>query len=183
VERNDMMDSELQRLEAELERLAPGSLPEGLISRMEAAMEGWQEVSEEVSKEIDKVVPFPRSDENRDARRRGGPSYWAAAASVALLGAVAAMVFTANPQNNESVDRGPLVDPDAVRKVEFSPLTAKRTILDASDQNVIIANGSQPMRLMRLDYVDRVVFRNAAGEEVHLEVPSVNYLLVPAPTD
>jgi hypothetical protein len=39
------------------------------------------------------------------------------------------------------------------------------------------------MRLMRLDYVDRVVFRNAVGEEVHLEVPSVNYLLVPAPTD
>ena len=39
------MDPELQKMEAELERMAPGSMPEGMISRMEAAMEGWKDVS------------------------------------------------------------------------------------------------------------------------------------------
>ena len=32
------MDPELQKIEAELERIAPGNMPEGLIGRMEAAM-------------------------------------------------------------------------------------------------------------------------------------------------
>jgi len=181
------MDSDLKRFEAELERLSPRSLPEGLISRMEAAMEGWEEVSEPVSGEINKVVPFPpRMDEEDREAHRGG-SWWAAAACVALLGAVAAMVITADLESN-SADRpvatvATVVKPEAVRSVEFAPQSAKRMILDASDQNVIMGNSSQPMRLMRLNYVDRVVFRNAAGEEVHLEVPSVNYRLVPVPTD
>ena len=184
------MDSDLKRFEAELERLSPRSLPEGLISRMEAAMEGWEEVSEQVSGEINKVVPFPprmdeEDEEDREDREahRGG-SWWAAAACVALLGAVAAMVITADLESN-SADRpvATVGKPEAVRSVEFAPQSAKRMILDASDQNVIMGNGSQPMRLMRLNYVDRVVFRNAAGEEVHLEVPSVNYRLVPVPTD
>lgn len=176
------MDSELKQFEAELERLSPGSMPDGLISRMEAAMEGWTDVTEEVSGEIDKVVQFPQRSDDGDVRRGG--NWWAAAASVALLGAVAALVITSDLEKNSADNPvASVVNPDAVRTVEFSPQTAKRTILDASDEDVIIANGSQPMRLMRLDYVDRVVFRNADGEEVHLEVPAVNYRLVPVPTD
>jgi hypothetical protein len=178
------MDSDLKKFEAELERLSPMSLPEGLISRMEAAMEGWEEGSGQVSGGINKVVPFPqRMDEEDEEAHRGG-SWWAAAACVALLGAVAAMVITADLETN-SADRpvARVVKADAVRSVEFAPQSAKRMILDASDQNVFLDGGSQPMRLMRLNYVDRVVFRNAAGEEVHLEVPSVNYRLVPVPTD
>ena len=41
------MDPELQKIEAELERMSAGGMPEGMISRMEAAMEGWEEVAEE----------------------------------------------------------------------------------------------------------------------------------------
>ena len=37
------MDSELEKIEAELGRLSPECMPEGLIRRMEAAMEAaWQ---------------------------------------------------------------------------------------------------------------------------------------------
>ena len=43
------MDSELQKIETDLERMSPGSMPEGMIRRMEEAMEGWREVPEEVS--------------------------------------------------------------------------------------------------------------------------------------
>ena len=51
------MDPDLQKMEAELERMAPGRMPEGMISRMEAAMEGWKDVSWQ--DEQAKVVPFP----------------------------------------------------------------------------------------------------------------------------
>jgi hypothetical protein len=70
-----------------------------------------------------------------------------------------------------------------VQPVEFSPRTAKRKILGASNDSVVIGNGAQPLRVMRLDYVDRIVFRNADGEEIHVEVPAVNYRLIPLATD
>ncbi len=171
------------RFEAELERLSPGKLPEGLISRMEAAMEGWEDVSAEVTGEIEKVVPFPKSVEE-EMDRRNGASLWAAAAGVALLGAVAGLLLTGNPGEGKSGRTSAVASPSGVGKVEFAPEAAKRTILDASDQDVIIANGALPLRVMRLNYVDRVVFRNAqTGEELHVEVPAVNYRLIPVATD
>jgi hypothetical protein len=180
------MDPELQRFEDELEQLSPSSLPEGLISRMEAAMESWECETSQVADEVDKVVPFPNQEEAVAPEPRRRSSIWAAAASVALLGGVAAMIFTANPaeKSNETVETSSsVVNPSSVRPVEFAPEAAKRTIVDASEPNVIIPNGARPMRLMRFDYVDRIIFRNEAGEEVHLEVPGTNYRLVPAPTD
>jgi len=185
------MDPELQKIEAELERMSAGGMPEGMISRMEAAMEGWEEVAEE---ETEKVVPFPQVEESDPVETRSGKGLWAAAASVALLGGVAAMVLTADPIPLEVADKDgtesvagdssdTIVNPESVRTIELAPKTAKRTILDASDRDVIIPNGSRPMRLMRVDLVDRVVFLSPSGEEVHLEVPSVNYQLIPVPTD
>jgi len=172
------------KFEAELERLSPGSLPEGLISRMEAAMEGWEEVSDKVTEEIDKVVPFPpREDPDSESNPRRRTSIWAAAAGVALLGAVAGVLFTgsATKDSQAKSNGGPA---SAVRDVAFAPQAAKRTILNSSNQDVIIANGGKPLRVHRLNYVDRLVFRNpATGEEVHVEVPAVNYRLIPVATD
>jgi len=184
------MDSELQKIETDLERMSPGSMPEGMIRRMEEAMEGWREVPEQ--DEIEKVVPFPQEERSDRGETRSGWSLWAAAASVALLGGVAAMVLTAEPTPRKVVKRGgstagdstaTMINPESLHTIELAPKTAKRTILDASDRDVIIPNGSRPMRLMRIDLVDRVVFLSPGGEEVHLEVPSVNYQLIPVPTD
>ena len=189
------MDSDLKKIEAELGRLSPECLPEGLISRMEAAMEGWQEIPGEASGKTEKVVPFPhREEEGADRGRPARYSLWAAAASVALLGGVAAMVFTSSPgardvvvgeekRNATKPSVTSVLNPDAVSPIELSAKAAKRTILDASERDVIIPNGARPMRLRRVNLVDRVVFLSPDGEEVHVEVPSVNYQLVPVPTD
>lgn len=189
------MDSELEKIEAELGRLSPECMPEGLIRRMEAAMEGWQDLPEENSRNLDKVVPFrPRQDEPEERSKTSRSSLWAAAASVALLGGVAAMVFTASPDarnvatGKENGDGGKqattsVVNPSAVFPIEMAPTTAKRKIVDASERDVIIPNGARPMRLRRVNLVDRVVFLSPGGQEVHVEVPSVNYQLVPVPTD
>ena len=187
------MDPELQKMEAELERMAPGSMPEGMISRMEAAMEGWKDVSWQ--DEEAKVVPFPRAEEKgiRQEKKRGKP-LWAAVAGMALLGAVAGMVLIPEPlptgiaSNRSENDKsrkasGVTRPPGTVQTIELAPKTAKRTIVDATERNVIIPNGAMPLRLMRVDLVDRVMFSSPGGEEFHLEVPSVNYRVVPAPTD
>ena len=187
------MDPELQKMEAELERMAPGSMPEGMISRMEAAMEGWKNVSWQ--DEQAKVVPFPRAKEKSTPQeQKSGKPLWAAVAGMALLGAVAGMVLIPEPlptgvasnrleNDKSSKASGVTLPPGTVQTIELAPKTAKRTIVDATERNVIIPNGAMPLRLMRVDLVDRVMFSSPGGEEFHLEVPSVNYRLVPAPTD
>ena len=183
------MDTDLKRFEQELERLSPGSLPEGLIARMEAAMEGWEEGGENQSAQGiadgDKVVPFPgREEKQRDGR--SGSSLWAAAAGVAVLGALTGVFFTSRldrEAKSEVVEQASPVWGDQVQPVDFSPQVAKRKLLGASEKRVVMADGAQPLQMMRLDYIDRVVFRNAQGEEVHVEVPTVSYRLVPIVTD
>ena len=54
------MDPELEKIESELERMSPAGMPEGMISRIEAAMEGWRDVSWQ--DEEAKVVQFPQAD-------------------------------------------------------------------------------------------------------------------------
>ena len=187
------MDPDLQKMEAELERMAPGRMPEGMISRMEAAMEGWKDVSWQ--DEEAKVVPFPRAEQKSiQQEQKSGKPLWAAVAGMALLGAVAGMVLIPEPRppgiasnrlENDKSSKAPGVTlpPGTVQTIELAPKTAKRTIVDATERNVIIPNGAMPLRLMRVDLVDRVMFSSPGGEEFHLEVPSVNYRLVPAPTD
>ncbi len=126
--------------------------------------------------------------------QKSGKPLWAAVAGMALLGAVAGMVLipeplpteiSSNRLDNDKSSKAPGVTlpPGTVQTIELAPKTAKRTIVDATERNVIIPNGAMPLRLMRVDLVDRVMFSSPGGEEFHLEVPSVNYRLVPAPTD
>jgi len=155
------MDPELQKIEAELESMCPGRMPEGMISRMEAAMEGWKDVSWQ--DEESKVVPFPQTGELTVPHlERSRRSLWAAVAGMALLGAVAGMVLipeelpsgtaSNNPANDGSTQASVMaLDPEAVQTIELAPKTAKRTIVDASKRNVIIPNGSRPLRVMRVE--------------------------------
>lgn len=184
--RATIMDSDLKRFERELERLSPGRLPEGLIARMEAAMESWEtdatSAADEPPADREKVVPFPQARLDKAGRRRG-PGLLAAAAGVALLGAVAGLVLSGGAERPAESAAGPGVSVESLRPVVFSPKAAQRKILSASEEGMVLANGAQPVRVLRFDYIDRVVFRNAHGEEVHVEVPAVNYRLIPAVTD
>lgn len=178
------MDAELERFEAELERLSPGSLPDGLIARMEAAMEGWEEVAEGVSREIDKVVPFPLLEDQGEGKEHGRGSLWAAAATVALLGAVAGILLSATPRGGERSERGMALAPvEGVSNVEFAPRAAKRRILDSSDRDIIVTDGAKAYRVSRLNYVDRYEFLGGNGEKMHFEFPAVNFRVVPVRTD
>lgn len=180
------MDSELKRIEDELSRLSPGALPEGLIARMEAAMEGWEDGAPLASEVADKVVPFPTQDEQLGATGRARPNFWAAAAGVALLGAAVGIFLTAPPQDESAEQQSTsasYLSGAAVENIEFSPEDAKRTIVGATDRDLIIPNGAKPLRVLRLKYVDRYVFSSPGGQELHFDIPAVNYRVVPVPTD
>ena len=177
------MDSELRELEEELGRVAPNALPEGLISRMEAAMDGWQENERE-----EKVVPFPAQGPGAGSGRGG---WWRAVAAVAILGAAAALMVpegilsrppalatttpVANTVSNWSGE--------AVAPVAFQPLSAERDVVRAEKQGVVIMSGNTPHQCVRVEYLDRFEFEGEDGQELHVRKPSVGYILIPVSPD
>ena len=169
------MDGELKQFEEDLERLAPAGMPEGLISRMEEAMAGWQDAAPGGD---EKVVPFPAAEkEDQGGSSRG---FWSAAAAVALLGAVVA--FMLPDQKSDEVVAVPSAESNYAA-ASFAPTNLDRNIIQASDGGVVFTNGDRPHRLVRVEYLDHVEYRNAAGAELHLEKPSVNFVLIPLETD
>ncbi len=173
------MDPELQRFEEELERLSPRAMPAGLIARMESVMEGW-ELGEEG---CGKVLPFPDCKRFGRSRRLAGFGMWGAAAGVALLGCLAGLLVGEHGQPEKGAVVEGVPASRALQPVVFDPHAAKRRIVCASDRGVVATRGERPMRLLRVEYIDRVVFRNGNGEEVHVERPVVRYILKPVATD
>jgi len=170
------MDAELKKFEEELERLSPAGMPDGLISRMEAAMEGWQGREESVQK----VVPFPGGSAGKGVGRKG--SLWAAAAAVALLGAAAALLVP----SGEPTQIGTAILPEDADFLEasFEPVNARQNIINASDQGVVMTNDARPHRAVRLECVDHIEFRNDAGQKLRVEaLPRVRIVLIPVWTD
>lgn len=170
------MDADLRKFEEELERLSPAGMPDGMIARMEAAMEGWQTREEPTQK----VVPFPGWNASKGIGRKG--NFWAAAAAVALLGAAAALLVP-----NRGADRLAETNSPAAPDVmvgSFAPVNAHRNIINASDEGVVLTNNARPHRAVRLEVVDRIEFRNAAGQKLRVEAsPRVRIVLIPVRTD
>ena len=170
------MDADLRKFEEELERLSPAGMPDGMIARMEAAMEGWQTQEEPARK----VVPFPGWNASKGAGRKG--NFWAAAAAVALFGAATALLIP-NRGADRHAETNSAVPPD-VMAASFAPVNAHRNIINASDEGVVVTNNARPHRAVRLECVDRIEFRNAAGQKLRIEAPPrVRIVLIPVQTD
>ena len=170
------MDADLRKFEEELERLSPSGMPDGMIARMEAAMEGWQTQEEPARK----VVPFPGWNGSKESGRKG--NFWAAAAAVALFGAATALLVP-NRDANRVAESGTPVMPE-VTAASFAPVNAHRNIINASDEGVVMTNNARPHRAVRLEVVDRIEFRNAAGQKLRVEAPPrVRIVLIPVRTD
>lgn len=174
------MDAELKELEAELERIAPNALPEGLISRMAAAMDGWQENERE-----EKVVPFPKQEEARP----GWTGFWRAAAAVAILGAAAALLV---PGKDKHAGTVAAVQPQAVSdtwiqpttlKPAFSPVSAERNVVSAENQGRIVLIGGVPHQCVRVDSLDHVEYADQSGATIHVKKPAVDFMLIPLRPD
>ena len=173
------MDSELKKLEMELERLAPEALPEGMISRMEDAMNGWQENEQE-----EKVVPFPVADSKES---RG--SIWKAVAAMVMLGAATAMLIPTGSEvsavNLAVATPGPVAAPVSlpVAPVSFEPLSAERDVVSANNHGVVFVGKDVPHRCMRVESLEHYEFEGENGQTLRVSKPSVDYILIPVRAD
>jgi hypothetical protein len=177
------------QFENSLRHIRPAKLPPSLMAAFEAALTGTAPVA------ANPIITFPQ----------GGPPsathirhrYWptlAAAAAVALLGAAAALFVPGKgPQQTAAAPTSPppQAAPFAAAPAPPADLSSDNFVLasrntglsQAKDQGVLWQAKSQPHRVVKVVYWDRVTLVNPAGKKIECEQPRVEYLLVPEKID
>jgi len=181
----------LRPVEEALGSLAPGSLPAGLLERLEESTAG---VAFPIN---DKVVAFPAPREvpAAAAPARGSGRRWgwiASAAAVALAGALSALLIDPAGEpvmaGGGGAAREPLVAgatgaTGSIDPAAFQPAGFGSDLSGTDDLGVMWSDDEQPMRVVRVVYTDRIEFLNDKGERAVLEVPRVEYFVVPEKVD
>mgnify|MGYP007122431977 CR=1 FL=1 len=194
------LDSDdLDDLEIHLGQMAPASMPEDILGRMARAMDRWHE---HVPVE-EKVVPFGENEgeseeatpsHKRPSRKRYGGGMLAAAAAVAILGAVTALVMpkfmnasdvgesVATIKNTVVPDRqiSAFAEP---RDAWIVPDSLSHKVTNTSDRGVVMSRDNTPHRCIRVEYVDRIKVQDEEGREIEIERPGVNIMLMPVETN
>lgn len=174
-------------LEIHLEQMAPATMPDDILGRMVRAMDRWHE---NVPIE-EKVVPFGEAESARKAR---GGGMLAAAAAVAMLGAVTALVIprffdgnqpvvpnttAAIPVNEANLLTVGSIEP---RDAWLVPDSLSHNVTNTVDHGVVMSRDNTPHRCIRVEYVDRLKVQDDEGREIEIERPGVDYVLLPVET-
>ncbi len=165
------------RFEAQLRETAPATLSGEHLKELEAIFSGTPFAMNE------KILLFPRA--NNAPRSSGNRPMWAAAAAVALVGAVTALMIPMGGVKS-NITPQPLASSGTISPAashNLVPAGFDRGVSKVSDEGLVWKNQNQPHNLMRVEYVDKVTFKDNLGRIFQMEEPRSRYILVPARTD
>ncbi len=184
---------DLTELEVHLDQMSPAAVPGDMLTRMCDAMDQWHEDS---SKQ-EKVIPFAADQRNSPRFLSGG--MLSAAAAVAVLGAVAALVFphVTSSQNSTIADGGspsqPFTEPafstpgiapsEITQNATFTSDALSHKVTSTRDRGVIFSEDNTPLRCIRIDYVDKITVTDKEGREIEIKTPGVDFMLIPVETN
>ena len=180
------MDPELRQLEEELLAFAPSPVSGEVLSRMVEAMEQWEEnVTDEPEAvtsegnlvempESGKVISFPSSQPEKTASWR---PMWAAAAAIALTGAVLGLTL---PQDDEAgvtamMGLGPV---PVLRQASLIPVNVQSKVRSMDTGTVSNKDGLE-YQLIRVVRQEEADFRGQDDVGLKITRPQVDYYVVP----
>jgi len=141
----------------------------------------------------EKIVLFNISNKGKTAASKQGKTSntirfnLAAAAAVALLGSLAALMLPEKaPSDVPTASSETPVEsfvPLATSPSNVAPAGYNRTLVGTSDEGVIWKNETQPFRVLRHTFSDRITTAGANGEPVQKEQPHIEYSLIPEKVD
>ncbi len=175
---------EERQFEHQLRAISPACLAPDYLAGLEALFQDLPFSTD------DKIVLFPTSSVAKPAVARRRP-IWAAAAAVAVIGAVTALMMppAASPSGNFARQAVPANIPVptapsmAVDNSNLVPAGFDRGVSKVRDEGVVWKNNTQPHSLMRVDYVDKITLKDHNGRTYQVEQPGFRYMLVPTQTD
>ena len=185
-------DEGLNDLERHLDQISPTTMRTDVLARMIKAMDSWHE---HVPVE-EKVVAFKgQQTDQPELLSKSSRGMWAAAATVALLGAVTALMLPVlSPGDGDSVVENQVPvnsgSPDlyALGKSDTgSALVASDTlshrVINTADRGIVMSGNEMPHRCIRLDGMETIKLEDENGREVTIDRPSVQYVLIPVHTN
>ena len=172
--------------ESQLETLAPTALPDHLAARAETILSriSYEEHSKFIS--FTKATPAPSSPQPVPSKK---PTL-AIAAAVALCGA--AIPFFINPPQDPShtaatpqpsLATPATPSPHHSSRAAFAPAGFSTDVRNTNDLGVVWSDDRQPLRVVKVIYIDETKFLNDQGEEIIAEIPRIEYILVPEKID
>lgn len=207
------MESDLQELEAQLQGLRAAALDDALLDRLGGAIAGTLEstdadlrpveaasgklqpagLSDSLTERLvgivdqvpfpvdEKVVLFPKGSTAVDEKKKSGSRWWAAAAAVALAGGLSALMVSPSKEAKKIVKGSAF--PSQVQSGAFVPAAFNSGVSNTDDLGVVWTDEHKPMRVVRVVYMDRVIFTNEKGDRLQRDIPRVEYLMVPENID
>ena len=165
------------RFERQLLEIAPAKLPPALMASLEAKLQGVPFSTDQT------IVRFPLNTAAAPQRHQRG--WWAAAAAVALTGAVTALLIPTGqgPEKLADTKQTRIYPNPSPTGGELVPAGYNSDLSEASDQGVVWNANRQPHRVVKVVYMDRVTLKDASGRTYQVEQPRVEYILVPTKTD
>ena len=170
------LPAELQ-FEQRLRTITPAELPPALLASLEATVRDIAFPTDE------NILRFPHQEPCASPHHR---HWWtAAAAAMALIGAVTAMLVPARhgPVKLATATQHTRVTSPAPAAADLIPAGFNRGLAEARDEGVIWQPNDRPHRVLKVVYRDCVTLKDAAGHTYQVERPRVEYILVPAEND
>lgn len=173
----ELNPSEL-RFEAQLRATAAAPLSPEMMANLEDILNGVPFPSAQ-----EKIVHFPITAATPIHQRQR--PIWAAAAAVAIIGALSALMIPAEspPAELASKSPAPTAPSPSAPPANFVPATFNRGLSEVHDEGIIWRDNAQPHSLVRVVYKDQVTLSDAKGRTLLVEQPRVEYMLVPAKTE
>ena len=203
------MESDLQKLEAQLQEICPAGLDNALLDRLCGAVAGTLEVADTELRpveattsrlqpralsdsltdrlaEVVEQVPFP-VDEKVVLFPRGSTAVGEKKSSRPKWWAAAAAVALAggltalmvSPPKDAAKVANVGSVPARVNSGTFVPAAFNSGVSGTNDLGVMWTNEQKPVRVVRVIYKDVLRLLNDKGEEVEVEVERMEYLMVP----
>ncbi len=165
-----------RHIEKALQHHRPAALPEALMDSLLAVTKDTPFTSA-----TDTIVSFPAKTQDH----RPSKSPWAAAAAVAIIGAISALFIPMN-SGKQVADADPKPSsPSIISNAHGAlvPAEFSRNFTEATDQGIVWQDENQAHRVVKVVYHDRVTMTDTDGKTYQVEQPRIEYYMIPTESD
>lgn len=170
------MEDDLLQLEEKLRAFTPGEMSDTVLTRMVAAMESWHEgpMALDTAVEDGKVVAISTHQKRESAS--WSPT-WAAAAAVALIGALGALLVP-NPSDQNVTVMGNLGPVPLLRQASFMPVSGER-IVNSMTTSMTSDRQGTPYQVIQVISLHEASFEGEKNVGLKISRPEVETFIVP----
>jgi hypothetical protein len=161
------------RFEAYLRERSPAALPADFLAQLETVVSTTPFAVDE------KILLFPKAGQPVSKSRKPN-SMWGAAAAVALVGGFSALMI---PDRTPATNNTSLQPQASASSSNLVPASFDRNLSNLKSEGVIWNSNHQPQSVIRVEYKDKIIYKDSMNRTFQIEQPRVQYMAVPAKTD